>query len=120
DLQPDGLESILLHPLPENLRGLARIIHRGAALGKLPYHAEPVDPRTAPEEPPAARATADKPPRAAPRPRPSKEELLEVLRANEGRVKAVARHYDRHHRQIYRWIDHYDLRHETGGRGDPS
>jgi len=42
--------------------------------------------------------------------RPSKEELLRVLEAHDFSVRATAKHYDRERRQIYRWLEHYDLR----------
>lgn len=108
----DGLESILLHPLPDNLRGLGRIVHRGGALGDLPYRAEPL-PAPAPTPPP----TEATPKPTGRRKRPSRDELLRVLREGGGSVRALARHYACDRRQAYRWLDHYDLRGEIG-RGD--
>jgi hypothetical protein len=43
-------------------------------------------------------------------PVPSREEFEKVFRDLDGNVRAMARHFGRDRRQIYRWLDAYGLR----------
>jgi transcriptional regulator with GAF, ATPase, and Fis domain len=113
-LEANAAERILLHPWRDNLRGLDRLVHRafsdvGAAL----------DVEAAASSSPSANAltphapTPDSPLQpggAGRKPKPSKDELVRVLEEHDGSVRATAKHYGRDRRQIYRWMDQYELR----------
>jgi DNA-binding NtrC family response regulator len=128
-LAPDAVERLLLHEWPDNLRGLARLVHRlqGAALaGPLgiralvqslpelgpmtrtepPREARSGPPRPASDQPPEAEATEAKP-------APSRDELLRVYEATGRSVRATAKHFGKERRQIYRWLERYGV-----ARGD--
>ena len=103
-LDADAAETVLLHRWPDNLRGLERLVHE---LGVRPAGAAPVGTNDLPAwlprspEPPVAPAR---------RPRPScREELEETLREHGGSVPAVARHYGRSRRQVYRWMEGFGI-----------
>jgi len=105
----DAVERLLLAPWPDNLRGLHRLVHRLAAAGHddaigtddIDGLVPPIPTSTAAAPPEAPRP--DKPPK------PSAEEL-EAAFERLGSVRAVAAHYRRERRQIYRWLDAYGLR----------
>ncbi len=115
-LDVNAAEHLLLAPWPENLRGLGRAVHRlaGAHGGRVldgPTLAAVVGPLPRPVTPPPA-SPADSPPSVAAAPRaarPSADELSAALESL-GSVRAVARHYQRERKQIYRWMDAYGLR----------
>ena len=46
---------------------------------------------------------------AARRRAPSREELLAVYEATEGRVRATSKHFGKDRRQIYRWLEGYGI-----------
>jgi transcriptional regulator with GAF, ATPase, and Fis domain len=100
----DAAHAILLAPWPDNLRGLDRLIHRIAAArepGKVVQLSEvgPLLPAAPPPPPsPLVRRLA-----------PTREELESALREH-GSVRAVAKHYGRDRRQIYRWLKELGLR----------
>ncbi|MFN3200834.1 MAG: sigma 54-interacting transcriptional regulator [Bradymonadia bacterium] len=123
----EAAEALVLHPWPDNLRGIKRLVHQlmmtpGAvspegvvtAARLKPLLAQSSGPTTGSHR--AARPTVDltpveplAPSSAGPKPpKPSKEELAEALE-RFGSVRATAKHYDRDRRQIYRWIKAYDL-----------
>jgi transcriptional regulator with GAF, ATPase, and Fis domain len=122
-LAPDAVERLLLHPWPDNLRGVDRLVHRLAGLPP----GTAVSPRVLAEcmpelgprpstEPPAAEPTdpppkgsSTEPARAAPQPAPSKEELLAVYEACGRSVRATAKHYGKERRQVYRWLERYGI-----------
>ena len=123
ELAAPAVERLLLDPWPENLRGLDRVVHRAALLDGgligLPevegwLRRDPVTPALE-SLPPAA-----PPAPAAPKPKPPKnrEELKAVMQELGGSVRAVAKHYQRDRRQIYRWLDAFDLRAEAQDTGD--
>ncbi len=131
----DAVEAMLLHQWPNNLREVDRLVHDLASRGPTP----PADgaarpridycdirehvpsPRVDPDAPvggpavlPAATAT-DSPgdatePSGAKLPAPTREELERVMDAMEGSVRAVAKHFGRDRRQIYRWLKAHGLR----------
>jgi DNA-binding NtrC family response regulator len=103
-LTPDLVERLLLDAFPENLRTLDRYSHlavrqRDAFLEAL---RAPV---------PASDETSEAPaPSAAPRPpKPTREEMVELLAKHEGSVHAVARALARDRKQVYRWLAEYGL-----------
>ncbi len=118
-LEANALERLMVYRWPDNLRGLQRIVHLGASRGDEVYDLPPelvAEAMTATAPPAAAQPPRGETPSPAPAgrrkrmPRPSKEELLRVLEAHAFSVRATAKHYDRERRQIYRWLEHYDLR----------
>jgi transcriptional regulator with GAF, ATPase, and Fis domain len=95
-LDAAAAERLLLHDWEENLRGLARVVHRAAA--------DPVKP------PIDAPEVSEKESSDEVRPgKPTREELERVL-ADVGSVRAAAKHYGRDRRQIYRWMEQYGLK----------
>jgi two-component system, NtrC family, response regulator GlrR len=127
-LLPDAVEAILLHPWPDNLRGLDRLVHAlaatskpdgGIALADLPRWlrerrtpARESDAPVAGAAPVAAGAAAVAAP-ATPesdrRPPPTREEFELAYAELGGNVRALARHFRRDRRQIYRWVAAYGL-----------
>jgi transcriptional regulator with GAF, ATPase, and Fis domain len=124
-LEADAVEHLLLLPFHDNLRGLDRLVHRLAAegprapftLAELVASLPAVTPRAkdAPgqsphgNDPPAPTPTVKRPP-----PR-SRDELLEVIAACGDNMQAVARHYGRDRRQVYRWLEAFGIPRGEGG-----
>jgi len=117
-LEANALERLMVHTWPDNLRGLHRVVHQCASRGDAVYDL-PIDLIPDAMKGSAAGAGSVVVPRGempsnAPRRRrmrrPTKDELLRVLEAHDFSVRATAKHYDRERRQIYRWLEHYDLR----------
>src|SRR5690606_1512558 len=114
-------ETILCHRWDENLRGLHRL-----AL-EMRSTTSPVSRSALPawlSEPAAAPARAPTTPSAAPaehvgprppRPRPSREELVQALVDHDWSIRATARHFERDRKQISRWIEYYVI--TVPGRG---
>ena len=90
----DAAEAILRAPWPDNLRGLDRLVHRLAASS----------PRGALGRDAVASLLAAPEPSPPARPDPPGREELEARLAELGSVAALARHYGRNRRQIYRWL----------------
>ena len=127
-LQPSVAERLLLHPWPENLRGLDRFTHR--VLSKAPeanvglralFEAlpevlhEPLGATPTPEasEPPPPEATpAEEPATPALARRPSREEFLAVYEATGRSVRATSKYFARDRRQIYRWLESFGIERE--------
>jgi DNA-binding NtrC family response regulator len=105
-LEANAAERILLHPWPDNLRGLDRLVHRAYSEIGAPLDVEIVDAEPAP--PPPADEAAE--PAEVKRPKPDKAELARILDDNGGSVRATAKYFGRDRRQIYRWMDQYGLR----------
>jgi DNA-binding NtrC family response regulator len=116
ELHPELVAALLLQPYPHNVRDLRRIVRqlavRGA--GKAVWDVSLVDglessrtsqppERDARSEPqlPAAKAT---PTRV-----PSREELEALLRLHGGNVAEIAREVGRSRKQVYRWLEQYEL-----------
>jgi DNA-binding NtrC family response regulator len=109
-LTADAAEAVLAASWPDNLRGLDRLVHRLAA-GR-----RPEEPVTLAEVTPLLAVASAAPvtaPAAEPaplrRPAPSRDEL-EAMLAEHGSVRAVAKHYGRDRRQIYRWLKELGIR----------
>ena len=108
-------QALLLSPWPDNLRGLDRLLHDLALLPQdtpvtqeqLPaWLTRPPPPSSVLHSPTAAPATAPAPnPKL---PAPSRDELQDAL-TQLGSVRAVARHYGRDRRQVYRWLQAHGL-----------
>jgi len=129
----DAAEACLRHAWPLNLRGVDRLIHElftGDEAG-----AEPIAPARLPEWLMASRGWASPPTRTgwAPaagggnvvasdesppavggeHPRravPTRAEFTEAYERLDGSVRALARHFDRDRRQIYRWLASHGLK----------
>ncbi len=110
-LDADAAETVLLHRWPDNLRGVERLVHE---LGVRPA-ADLVGTSDLPAWLPRISDPSVVPAR---RPRPScREELEETLREHGGSVPAVARHYGRSRRQVYRWMQGFGI--ETEQEDEP-
>jgi transcriptional regulator with GAF, ATPase, and Fis domain len=95
----DGAEALLLFDWPLNLRSIER-------LGReLTGHIGLVGRSQLPAW--LRRAEADEAP--SPVPRPTREEFSAAFAQFGGRVHALARHFRRDRRQIYRWIEAFGL-----------
>jgi transcriptional regulator with GAF, ATPase, and Fis domain len=120
---PDSVEKLLLHPWPDNLRGLDRLVHRlvghAGVVGLRALHdAMPElfsfasrgearasgEAEVGPSQPPRASSV----PAAAP-PVPSRDEFVSVYTALGRSVRAAAKHFGRDRRQIYRWLERYGI-----------
>jgi transcriptional regulator with GAF, ATPase, and Fis domain len=118
---PDGAEAMLLHDWSDNLRGVQRVVHRLASSqiqGPITRgHIEHLLPELSPavqvtpgaEAPPEARRSESPPPLAERVSRPSRDEVLAVYEATGGNVRAMARHFGKDRRQIYRWLKEHDI-----------
>ena len=115
--RPAAAAAVVLAPWRDNLRGVDRLVHELALAGvttvdvaELPGWLTAVAPSSAP----APAASAEVPPAGEPSgarpPVPSKDEFLQVWRAHGGSVRAVARHFGRDRRQIYRWLEAHGVR----------
>jgi transcriptional regulator with GAF, ATPase, and Fis domain len=117
DWSAEAAEMLLLHEWPENLRGLDHLVRELATQaqpgrigrGRLGALARPGSVAATQS---SASPTPTPPPEPArgPRPpKPTREELLAVLEAEGWNLRAVARHYGRDRRQIYRWIEEFAI-----------
>jgi len=126
---PDVAEMLTLHDWPDNLRGLDRLIHELASANS-DGHAVARDelPPWLSREHSITGAGADAPRRsaapeapAAPRkPVPTREEFEAVFDQLDGNVRAMAKHFGRDRRQIYRWIEAHGLERKRGKKDDPA
>ncbi|MCC6620737.1 MAG: sigma 54-interacting transcriptional regulator [Deltaproteobacteria bacterium] len=125
ELDAGAVERLLIAAWPENLRGLDRVVHRLAAhphvSRELVEQALPkavaATPRAEPggKVAPAARAARETAP-IVKRPAPKDAGELEAELERLGSVRAVAKHYGRDRRQVYRWLEAFGLR--DPGEGD--
>lgn len=115
---PDVAELLVLGEWPDNLRGLDRLINelassaarqRPIARDDLPPWLSPDAPSPAKTAAPAGRPGAGKAGASRRRPVPTREEFVRVFEELEGNVRAMAKHFERDRRQIYRWLDAYGL-----------
>ena len=108
-------ERILLAPWRDNLRGLDRLVHRLASRARDGgvVTLEDIAPLVAASDAgPAAGAAPDSDAegptkRPAPRTREEFEAVFERLGRN---VRATAKHYGRDRRQVYRWLERWQLK----------
>ena len=96
DVEPEGVEALLLARYDENLRTLDRVVH--ALAGSAARW-------TLEQLTPLLGAQAAAPP---PGGIPTREELAEVL-ARLKSVRATAKHFGRERKQIYRWLEKHGL-----------
>jgi transcriptional regulator with GAF, ATPase, and Fis domain len=116
DLEADAAEALLLHRFPFNVRELEQICAAtavrasGGDLVKLEHL--PPELRGAVEVRRPIEGALSEPPLALsirPDATPSKEELARVLAHYKGNVAQAAAFFGRDRRQLYRWIDRYEL-----------
>jgi transcriptional regulator with PAS, ATPase and Fis domain len=117
-LDADAAEAILRFSWPTNLRGLERLVHElesagGAEPRRITRAALPAWLDT-----PASSTTAAPPPAAVRPPAPTREAFLEAFAAHKGSVRALARHYGRDRKQIYRWMHTFGIASVEGESGD--
>ncbi len=136
---PGAASALVTAPWPDNLRGVDRLVHelagaraggadRSIDTGDLPGWLKPrpanpaasalgltmlsTGPRpTVPGHPAAIAAATGA--NARP-PVPTREEFVEVWTKLGGSVRAVARHFGRDRRQIYRWLETHGIRAPEG------
>jgi DNA-binding NtrC family response regulator len=119
-LAPDAAELVLLHPWPDNLRGLERLAHRLAIVEpKAPVSRAELErllPELAPRAP--AEPTPVQPSPAARQnnrtARPTREEVMAAYQAYDGNVRAMSRHFGKDRRQIYRWLKEMNIARARG------
>ena len=113
----EAVEALVRAPWPENLRGIDRLVHRLASrktpgpvtvaevrglLGVATPDPIGVASRGEDDGAPAPDAVRLPPPA-------TREELAAVVASYDGNINAIARHYGRDRRQVYRWLDAFDL-----------
>jgi transcriptional regulator of acetoin/glycerol metabolism len=125
-LSADAAEAVLLYEWPSNLQQLEQLVHdlasdphapRPIPRSRLPNWLRTADPNatdpriTAEVDPPIHMAPGGKPPV------PSREEFIAVFERLGGNVRAMAKHFARDRRQIYRWIQSHGLSDRRPKRG---
>jgi transcriptional regulator with GAF, ATPase, and Fis domain len=107
ELTADAAEALLLAAWPLNLRGVDRLVHHfaeaRAAIGKdeLPTWATAADGATSTT---GASTVSEKPGV------PTRDEFVREFERLGGSVNALAKHFRRDRRQIYRWLEQHGLR----------
>ena len=125
----DAVARLLAAPWPDNLRGVDRLVHALAAaqcrqvdLRDLPtWVVAAPTPTALPTALPtiAAPAATPIPGRDARLPVPSRDEFVAAFDQHGGSVRALARHFGRDRRQIYRWLTAHGLRgHDDADAGE--
>lgn len=104
----DAAERLLCARWPLNLRSIDRLARALAARAGVTISVADLPPWIDDEQPSGEPIVE----RSAPRPPPSKREFVEAFEAHRGSVRALARHFDRDRKQIYRWLDAFGLRGE--------
>ncbi len=124
-LSADAAEKLVRCDWPENLRGVSRLVNelvarKAARVGSITAQELPswletssrsqtglatseADQALKPENSPNKK-------RRARVPAPSRQQFVAAYETLDGSVHALARHFDRDRRQIYRWLDAYGLR----------
>jgi transcriptional regulator with GAF, ATPase, and Fis domain len=123
--EPDAIEALLLYTWPFNVRELRQVMRGLAAIrGGPPYRLAQL--------PGFLRAWRNGPPAKAPRTvrgrpggtdapsdgTPTQAQVVAALAAHGHNVSAVARHFGRDRKQIYRWMDRYGVPRSGGASGD--
>jgi len=121
-LMPDAAEALLLHPWPENLRGVDRLVHRllalepkvigRRALASVMPELAGTPPSAEPTRASSQPATSNTAPPARSEPaldRPSREAFLSVYEGTGRNVRATSKHFGKDRRQIYRWLELYGI-----------
>jgi DNA-binding NtrC family response regulator len=96
ELSATAAEAILLAAWPDNLHGLRRLRDQISGLRRM----------VRPSDLPAWAGLRDVAPTTA---IPSSEDFVTMFEQLEGNVSALARHFARNRRQIYRWIEKHGL-----------
>ena len=118
DFSAEAVEVLLLHEWPENLRGLDHLVRALATdpqsgritRARLAAWAQPSAASPAPSQGVPSPSPSPESVERSPRPpKPTREELLEVLETHQWNLRAVARHYARDRRQIYRWLEAFEI-----------
>ncbi|MCB9730442.1 MAG: sigma 54-interacting transcriptional regulator [Deltaproteobacteria bacterium] len=116
--EPEVVEACLLYAWPFNVRELRQVMRGLAAirsgppyrLAQLPAFLRAWRQRGALLTPlPRSRAGAEVPSEGRRRGRVTREELLAAMEAHGQNVSAVARHFGRDRKQIYRWLERYGV-----------
>ena len=115
ELDPEAAEYLAMHPWPENIRGIDRLVHRLAAdRAPEPFRLDLVQTlvplHTSGAVAGASPGTDSSPAGPTKRPAPTAEELQAAMDQYDGSVRAVAKYYGRDRRQIYRWLKTFGLR----------
>ncbi|MFO0746159.1 MAG: sigma 54-interacting transcriptional regulator [Myxococcota bacterium] len=125
-LEAPALEKLLCHGWPENLRGLDRVVHRlSSEATHQPVSGDAIElllPRMAVTRADALLHRTTTPPPTSGRvvsadklPAPTSAEELSAALQQHGSVRAVAKHYGRDRRQVYRWLEQFGLREPADG-----
>ncbi len=112
ELDADATEALLLGEWRDNLRGVDRVVHRLAVDDKDVITLSDISELVSAARPRQVSAPP-KPERTTRRPAPSKEELTEALERFDGSIRAVAKHFGRERKQVYRWLKAHGLRQDT-------
>ena len=114
-IEPDAAEALLLHRWPFNVRELEQLCGAAAVRAAdadqiLLEHLPPEVARPLAVRRPVSPSGAP-PPSLVVRPdgTPSADELTRVIRHFRGNIAQVASFFGRDRRQIYRWVDRYEL-----------
>jgi len=119
-------EHLLLHPWLDNLRGIERLVQRLLSFGPpstvgmqllrevMPEFGEGTGPPSpapsgAASAAPALQDAASAPISPAPQAQPTREEFVAVYEAMGRNVRAVAKHFGRDRRQVYRWLEAFGI-----------
>jgi DNA-binding NtrC family response regulator len=107
-LSADTMERLLLQRWSLNLRGVERLVRELAA--RPADHV--VEPRDLPDwlDAPRDEAVGMPSPELLRPPLPSRDEFVTAFEQLGGSVRALARHFGRERRQIYRWIEAHGVR----------
>ena len=108
---PDVAERLILHSWPDNLRGLDRLIHELASTGtqSRPIGRDDLPPWLFSSSKTGSTPAVELSVKRGRKPVPSREEFEQVFEELDGNVRAMAKHFARDRRQIYRWLDTYGL-----------
>ena len=124
DFSAEAAERLLLFDWPNNLRELDRLVHALASAPSLPspIGAEHlpawVDPSgSGPVKAPFSGTV--EPAAGAKPPVPTRPEFEAAFEELQGNVRALAKHFRRDRRQIYRWIESYGLGDKRAGAKTP-
>jgi len=112
-LHPDLVEVLLMYPWPYNVRELKTVATELEVRGQGRAYLEPdlIRHRLTVCEPTitAERPAAPRPPRPRKAAPPSREELIAALREHRGVVADVGRAMGRSRKQVYRWLERFEI-----------
>jgi DNA-binding NtrC family response regulator len=101
--EPDAAAALLAHPWPLNLRQIDRLVHELGAEKRTSAVAEAELPAwlddAVVDETPSERSAI-----------PTRDQFVAAFEEHKGSVRALAKHFGRDRRQIYRWLDQHGLR----------